>query len=86
MPAIREETIASVAKSLTDEVIDATEASAERTFDILTTLQNETTATSKSNGMKSCNMTIAILESTKIGKLLTKTTKGMQATQAYLSK
>jgi hypothetical protein len=75
MPTIREETIASVAKSLTDEVIDATEPSAERTFDILTTLQNETTATSKSNGKKSCNMTIAILESTKIGKLLTKTAK-----------
>lgn len=63
---VNEKTIASLAKSLLDNVVDAYDPSPESALDVVAALQKE------------CNnktMTIAILESTKIGKMLTKTVK-----------
>ncbi|KAL7487141.1 hypothetical protein ACHAW6_012738 [Cyclotella cf. meneghiniana] len=65
-----EQVIAQHATSLISRVIDATIPTAEETLDILTALEKDTL-----QGNDKCNMTIAILESTKIGKILTKATK-----------
>lgn len=59
---------ASLSKSLLDGIVDATTPTPERTNDILTLLQNE-------SSKKKQSITVAILESTKIGKVLTKTVK-----------
>ncbi|KAL7541952.1 hypothetical protein ACHAXR_011671 [Thalassiosira sp. AJA248-18] len=63
-----EKIYADLAKSLLNEIVDKSNPSPERAIDILTTLQNE------SNNKQKC-VTIAILETTKIGKILTKTVK-----------
>jgi hypothetical protein len=61
---------ASLSQSLLEEVVNSSsEPTSERTVDILTTLQTESTKKSKQP------ITIATLESTKIGKVLTKTIK-----------
>lgn len=59
---------ASLAKSLVDEIVDPSEPSSERAIDILTTLQKE-------SQNKKRPISVAILENTKIGKMLTKTVK-----------
>ena len=61
---------ASLSKSLQDEVIKSSEPSSERAIDILTLLQQEYNNNNKNNSNK---VTISILESTNIGKILTKT-------------
>lgn len=61
--------IANYASSLTSRVLDATDPSPQDAIDILSALRTETVKTD------SCTMTIALLESTKIGKLLTKVVK-----------
>ena len=66
--AAHEKIYAGLAKSLMDDVVDASDPTAESTNDILSALQKE------SNNKKQ-PMTIAILENTKIGKILTKTVK-----------
>ena len=53
---------------LHDDVVKSTEPTAERTVDILTTLQTE-------SSKKNPPITTSILESTKIGRMLTKTIK-----------
>jgi len=63
-----EKIFASLAKSLLDDIVDSSEPTPERANDILTTLQKEC-------NNKKHPMTIAILENTKIGKMLTKTVK-----------
>lgn len=63
-----EKTYAALSKSLLDEIVDAPDPSAERANDILNTLQKE-------SEKKKQPITMAILESTKIGKMLTKTVK-----------
>lgn len=67
MPAY-EKTYASLAKSLIDGIVQTSQPSAERALDILTLLQKES-----NNEMQP--MTISILESTKIGRVLRKTVK-----------
>eukprot|EP00571_Detonula_confervacea_P005232 CAMPEP_0172329848 /NCGR_PEP_ID=MMETSP1058-20130122/61099_1 /TAXON_ID=83371 /ORGANISM="Detonula confervacea, Strain CCMP 353" /LENGTH=363 /DNA_ID=CAMNT_0013047041 /DNA_START=381 /DNA_END=1472 /DNA_ORIENTATION=- len=63
-----EKIYASLSKSLLDEIVDVAEPSSERAVDILATLEKE------SNNKKQ-PVSIAILENTKIGKVLTKTVK-----------
>jgi len=70
-----EKSIANHAESLSSRLIEATAPSAEEAVDILNALETETTAANNSNNKSNTTMTIAILESTKIGKLLTKTIK-----------
>lgn len=64
-----EQSIANHAKSLSNTIIDATAPSPEDAIDILNALETE------SIKKETCTMSIAILESTKIGKLLTKVVK-----------
>ncbi|KAL9182211.1 hypothetical protein ACHAXT_012863 [Thalassiosira profunda] len=59
---------AGLSRSLLDDVVDTRDPSGERANDILTTLQKEA-------GKKTQPVTMAILESTKLGKYLTKTVK-----------
>ena len=68
-----EQSIANHAESLSSRLIKATAPSAEEVVSILNALETETTA--KDDNSNSTTMTIAILESTRIGKLLTKTIK-----------
>ena len=63
------QSIANHASSLASRVIDATDPSPQDAIDILSALLSETIK------KDSCSMTIALLESTKIGKLLTKVVK-----------
>ena len=70
-----EQSIANHAESLSSRLIEATAPSAEEAVDILNALETETTTANNSNNKSNTTMTIAILESTKIGKLLTKTIK-----------
>ena len=74
MSANNKDVYAALSKSLLEEVVDATnEPSLERTIDILSTLQEEATKQKKKKNQPI--ITIAILESSKIGKVLTKTIK-----------
>ena len=66
--AAQKDIYSSLSQSLLEDVVNASEASAERTVDILSTLQTE----SAKNKNK---ITIAILETSNIGKVLTKTVK-----------
>ena len=73
MSANNKDIYAALSKSLLEEVVDAdNEPSLERTIDILSKLQEEAT---KNKNKKQPIITIAILESSKIGKVLTKTVK-----------
>merc|ERR1719221_84379 len=60
------EVYSSIASSLLDDIVDATEPSAERVVDILNTLQSES---------RKKAVTVQTLERTRIGKVLTKTLK-----------
>jgi hypothetical protein len=69
MSSAQEQNIANHASSLSSRVIDAADPSPQDAIDILTALTTETVKND------TCNMTISLLESTKIGKLLTKVVK-----------
>ena len=65
----QEQNIANHAASLSSRIIDAVDPSPEDAIDILKALDSDTIKKDQ------CSMTIAVLESTKIGKLLTKVVK-----------
>ena len=66
--AAQKDIYSSLSQSLLEGVVNASEPSAERTVDILSTLQTE-------SAKKKNSITIAILETSNIGKVLTKTVK-----------
>jgi len=69
MSSAHKDIYASLSQSLLEEVVNSSsEPTSERTVDILTTLQTESKKSKQP-------ISIAILESTKIGKVLTKTIK-----------
>lgn len=69
MSSAQEQNIANHASSLSSRVVDASDPSPQDVVDILVALESETVKND------TCTMTISLLESTEIGKLLTKVVK-----------
>ncbi|KAL3786991.1 hypothetical protein HJC23_005502 [Cyclotella cryptica] len=80
LSSAHEKNIAQHAASLVSRVIDATIPTVDDVLDILSALERDTLPSSNNHpgnddNKEECHMTIALLESTKIGKILTKTIK-----------
>ena len=73
----KEAVFSSLAKSLLDDIVDASNPSPQRAQDLLTALHEESTATEAKDGRETTTtaISIEILQNTKIGKVLTKTLK-----------
>lgn len=69
-----EKRVVVICTSLVKEVLDNAEPTPQRSVDLLTTLEKDSTVQTSGN----CKMTLAILDKTKIGKTLTKSIKAFK--------